>query len=154
MVQASEIKELLQKKNLTIGSVESFTGGKFASAITSVPGASNVFKGALVTYWNEIKENVLNINPNIINKYGACSKEVGYEMAEKGRKILNVDICVSFTGNAGPLPMENKPVGEVFIGINYNDNIEVFKYNLDGDRSVIQTKAIELAFEEIKKKIS
>ena len=154
MSQASEIKELLEKKHLTIGSVESFTGGKFASEITSIPGASNVFKGSLVTYWNEIKENVLGINPNIINKYGACSEEVGYQMADKGRKILNVDICVSFTGNAGPLPMENKSVGEVFIGVAFRDSIEVFKYNLEGNRSEIQAKAIDLALDTVKKKIS
>ncbi len=92
----------LKDKNLTIGSVESMTGGLFAARITSVPGASKVFKGSIVSYSPLIKENVVGVNKETIAKYGVVSKQVAYEMAEKGRKVLDVDICVSITGNAGP----------------------------------------------------
>lgn len=153
MPTAKEINELFRRMGLTLGSVESFTGGKFASSITSVPGASALFKGALVTYSNSEKIKLLNIDPTFINQYGACSKEVAYLMADNGRDVLDVDVCVSFTGNAGPLPMEGRPVGEIFIGFSYLDEVEVYKYQLPGDRKEIQKNAIRYAFLILKTKI-
>lgn len=147
-----ELSELFKQKGLTLGSVESFTGGSFASKITSIPGASKFFKGALVTYWTEVKNNVLGISKEITDKYGVVSKEVAYLMAESGKRLLNVDYCVSFTGNAGPEAMENKPVGEVFLAIASKD-IEVYEYHLKGTRKDIQEAAISLIIEEISKKI-
>ena len=97
-----ELVELLKAKHLTIGSIESMTGGLFASSITSVPGASKVFKGSVVSYSPLIKENVVGVKKETIETFGVVSKEVAYEMASKGKKLLDVDICVSITGNAGP----------------------------------------------------
>ena len=65
---------------------------------------------------------------------------------ELGRKKLNVDYCISFTGNAGPSAMENKPVGEVYIGLATPEKVEAYPYQLEGDRNKIQEKAIILAF--------
>lgn len=153
MTKAKDINASFKELRLTLGCVESFTGGKFAAAITSVPGASAIFKGGLVTYSNGEKVKLLGINPVYINTYGACSKEVGSLMANNGKDILNVDVCVSFTGNAGPLPMENKPVGEVFIGFAYLDTVEVYKYNISGSRDEIQEKAIRYSFQLLESKI-
>lgn len=153
MANAKEINELFKHLRLTLGSVESFTGGRFASAITSVPGASALFKGALVTYSNSEKVNLLGIDPRFIKEYGACSKEVAYLMADNGKDVLDVDVCVSFTGNAGPLPMEGRPVGEIFIGFAYLDEVEVYKYQISGTRKEIQKTAIRYAYLILKRKI-
>ena len=150
---AEEIISLLKEKGLTLGSVESFTGGGFAASITSVSGASNVFKGAYVTYATEEKHRLLSIDWDTINKYGVVSQEVAYKMAWHGKCLLDVDISVSFTGHAGPTAMENKPVGEIYIGIAARDFCQVHAFNLEGDRKSIQNKAINIALEIIGKNI-
>ncbi len=112
--KAKKVLSSLEKRGLTLGSVESLTAGLFASTICSVPGASKVFKGSFVTYATSMKTDFLNINKSFINKYGVVSKEVAREMAIIGRHGLEVDVCVSFTGNAGPTKEKGKaPVGRV-----------------------------------------
>ena len=112
--KAKKVLSSLEKRELTLGSVESLTAGLFASTICSVPGASKVFKGSFVTYATSMKTDFLNINKSFINKYGVVSKEVAREMAIIGRHGLEVDVCVSFTGNAGPTKEKGKaPVGRV-----------------------------------------
>ena len=112
--KAKKVLSSLEKRGLTLGSVESLTAGLFASTICSVPGASKVFKGSFVTYATSMKIDFLNINKAFINKYGVVSKEVAREMAIIGRHGLEVDVCVSFTGNAGPTKEKGKaPVGRV-----------------------------------------
>ena len=141
-----ELNKLFREKGLTLGSVESFTGGKFASEITSASGASQFFKGALVTYATEEKVRMLAIPQADIEKHGVVSREIAGQMAYNGKNILNVDYCVSFTGNAGPEAMEGKPVGEIHIGIAFSRCLQVFSYNIEGSREEIQNKAIEIAF--------
>lgn len=129
------MKKLLEKfleKGLTLGSVESMTGGLFAGAFTDVPGASKVFKGSIVTYASEIKENVVGVKKETIEKYSVVSEQVAREMAECGRKLLNVDVCVSVTGNAGPTcEPGGKPAGCFYVAIaTKNDTfVEVFQIN-------------------------
>ncbi len=141
------INKLFREKGRTLGSVESFTGGLFAKEITSISGASHFFKGALVTYATEEKNRLLGISYKDIDEFGVVSKEVAAQMASNGKKLLNVDYCVSFTGNAGPTAMEGKPVGEVHIGIAFLDTAQVHSYTLEGSREEIQNKAINIAFE-------
>ena len=142
-----DINKLFREKGRTLGSVESFTGGLFAKEITSVSGASHFFKGALVTYATEEKNRLLGISYSDIDQYGVVSKEVAAQMASNGKKLLNVDYCVSFTGNAGPSAMEGKPVGEIHIGVAFLDTAQVHSFNLEGSREEIQNKAINIAFE-------
>jgi len=148
---AEEINKLFREKGLSLGSVESFTGGSFASEITSVGGASHFFKGAYVTYATEEKHRLLGISWDTIDRYGVVSQEVAGEMAGHGKYLLNVDVCVSFTGNAGPEAMENKPVGEIYIGVAFKDMVQVFAYNLSGTRKEIQKQAINIAYEILEK---
>ena len=145
------LKEDFVNKGLTLGSVESFTGGLFASEVTKVAGASNYFKGSAITYATEEKEKILGISHDLVEKYGVVSEQIAFEMAEKGRSLLNVDVCVSFTGNAGPSAMEDKPVGEIYIGISDKKQTMVYPYQLKGDRKSIQTQAISLAIEHLLK---
>lgn len=141
------INKLFREKGRTLGSVESFTGGLFAKEITSVSGTSHFFKGALVTYATEEKNRLLGISYKDIDEFGVVSKEVAAQMASNGKKLLNVDYCVSFTGNAGPSAMEGKPVGEIHIGVAFLDTAQVHSFNLEGSREEIQNKAINIAFE-------
>lgn len=145
----NELAQLLISHNITISSVESFTVGNFASMLGSVPGISKVYKGSLVTYQSETKERLLSIDHDIIAKYGVVSKEIASLMCVNGKAILNSDVCVSFTGNAGPDAMENKPVGEVYIGINFKDDISVYKLNLKGSRSEIVKQAMDFAVRKL-----
>ncbi len=153
MADSSEINKLFREKGLTLGSVESFTGGLFAKTITAVSGASRFYKGGLVTYATIEKARLLGIKQEDIDKYGVVSKEIALQMAEKGRKVLDVDVCVSFTGNAGPDAMEGKPVGEVYIGLAYQDEVKVYPFLLKGDRNSIQEEGVKDALDIIKKNI-
>ena len=138
----NELAELLIKNNISIGTVESFTVGNFATMLGNIPGISKVYKGSLVTYQSETKERLLGIEHPLIEKYGVVSKEIATLMCVNGKSILDVDLCVSFTGNAGPDAMEGKPVGEVYIGIAYED-VVVYKLNLEGSRKEIALTPID-----------
>lgn len=128
-------------KNITIASVESFTGGLFASEIVSQSGASQYFKGSLIAYNNEIKEKL-----GVDVKNGVVNKEVAIEMALKGKEFFNVDYCVAFTGNAGPIGSEGKKVGLFYIAINEN----VFEFHYPHlSRNEIRKKAVEIAINKL-----
>ena len=153
MVDTSEINKLFRERGLTLGSVESFTGGMFAKEITAVSGASKFYKGGLVTYATEEKARLLGISKDDIEEYGVVSQQIAYQMAENGRDSLDVDVCVSFTGNAGPEAMEGKPVGEIYIGLSSKDGTFVFPFMLKGTRNSIQEEGVKNALEIIKEKI-
>jgi len=109
--------ELLVKK-ATIGTVESCTAGLLARHIASVSGASGYYQGALLTYSNDLKVKVAQVNAQTLEKYGAVSEQVALEMAANGRRILGVDYCLSTTGVAGPTGgTPEKPVGLVWVGL-------------------------------------
>ena len=143
-----DIKEELIKQGRTLGSVESFTGGQFASTITSISGASKFYKGTMVTYATELKALLLGIDNAIISQYGVVSKQVARQMSEK------VDYCIAFTGNAGPEAMEGKPVGEVYVSIARFDGVVVTtKLNLKGSREEIQREGVLIGLELLKNQI-
>ena len=113
-----EIGKLLYKKGLTLGVVESATGGLISHLITSVSGSSDYYKGSVISYSNEIKTNVIGVNEDTLSEFGAVSPQVAEEMAAGGRKLLNVDICIADTGIAGPTgATKGKPVGLFYIGL-------------------------------------
>ena len=146
--------EELKEKKLTIGSVESLTAGLFCSSIASVPGASSVFKGSLITYASELKTKLADVDEETIKKHGVVSREVAALMVKGGKKKLETDICVSFTGNAGPEVLENKKVGEVFLGFAINDKIFVEHEIFSGDRNEIREQVCQFACEKIIKLIN
>ncbi|WP_031488808.1 CinA family protein [Ureaplasma canigenitalium] len=112
---------ILKEKKLTISTVESATAGLFASSIGNIPGASQVLKGALVSYSKEIKSTLASVSPKTLEEEGAISSLCAKEMALGGLKLFNTDISVSITGNAGPSGDEEKPVGLFYIGIGIQD---------------------------------
>lgn len=149
MKNAEELVSILKDKHLTLGSVESMSGGAFAKAITDVPGSSAVFVGSLVTYQAALKCSLLGIEPELISTYDVVSKEVAFEMARLGQEKLNVDICVSITGNAGPTCETGKAgVGVFYIGVAYK-NIDVYEYCFEGSRKEIREQAVEMMIKKI-----
>ena len=110
-------KKLIKKK-LTISVAESCTGGLLAHNLTKLANSSNYFQMGLTTYSNRAKMKILKVNKNIINKYGAVSKECCKSMVQNLSKISKSKINVSITGIAGPGgASKNKPVGIVYIGV-------------------------------------
>ena len=134
----------LIKKKLTISTAESCTGGLLSSAITSVSGASKVFKLGLVTYSNQSKIKVLKVSKKIIRKYGSVSEQVCKAMVKNVSKIGKTNISVSITGIAGPNSgTKIKPVGLVYVGIKKGNRVEVKKYLFKNKgRSYIQKAAV------------
>jgi len=147
------IKEYLAKtgKSLTIGTVESATGGRIADRITNVPGSSDYFKGSVVAYSNEVKIALLGVKRKTIENYGAVSEQTALEMAKGGRKLLNVDICISDTGVAGPSGgTPEKPVGLFYLGLAARDASLSQKHTFRGNREENKRDAGEAALNMLK----
>jgi nicotinamide-nucleotide amidase len=126
---------LLRKQKLTVGTVESCTGGKLSGEIISVPGSSDYFLGGLVTYSNDMKSSLVDVPVEILNEQGAVSKEVVKLMAENGRSKLNTDICISVSGISGPEGgSDDKPVGTVWIGISTSEVCDAYHFTFGGNR--------------------
>lgn len=125
----------LKKRNLTIATAESCTGGLVAHAITNVSGSSDYFERGIVSYSNKAKMELLDVPEDVLKKFGAVSKEVAKIMAEKVRKKSKVDIGLSTTGIAGPTGgTPEKPVGLVYIGLSIKDKTIVKKIQFKGNR--------------------
>ena len=121
------VKNLIKKK-LKISFAESCTGGRLASSIASVSGASKIFNFGLITYSNQSKIKILKVKKNIIKKYGAVSPECCKAMVINLSKISKANINVSITGIAGPNGgTKEKPVGLVFIGIKKGRKIMIIR---------------------------
>ena len=128
MVRFRKLIEKLKKKKLKISFAESCTGGLLAHSITSINGASKVFSLGVVAYSNNSKNSILKVPKKIINNFGAVSEECCLSMAKNLAKISKSQINVSITGIAGPGGGSKfKPVGLVFIGINYKGKSNVYK---------------------------
>lgn len=148
-MKAEELHALFTASGRTLGSVESFTGGRFAASMTAIPGASKFFVGSYVTYATYEKIRLLNIPRERVDQYGVVSQEIGGDMAMRGKFLLDSDYCISFTGNAGPTPMENKPVGLIYIGVTAYSMTQVYEYRLQGTREQIIEQALDLGYQHL-----
>jgi len=141
-----EIGELLRQKGLTLGLVESASGGLISHLITNVPGSSVYYKGSITAYSNQAKIGLVEVMEETINKYGAVSPQVAEEMVEGGKKVLNTDICLADTGIAGPGGATNdKQVGLFYIGLSHKAGTFSRKYNFQGNRRQNKQAATEAA---------
>lgn len=129
------IGRLLKASEKTLSTAESCTGGSIASMITSVSGSSEYYLGSVVSYANSVKTNVLGVSADIIEKYGAVSRECVIAMADGVRKLTGSDFSVATSGIAGPGGgSEDKPVGTVWIGVSSQMGTEAFRLVFKGDR--------------------
>ena len=129
------IGNLLIENHKTLGTVESCTGGFLAHKITSIGGSSAYYQGSILPYSNTLKMNLLKVEPSLIDKHGAVSKEVVSKLAESGKKILNTDYCIATSGIAGPTGGSvEKPVGTVWIAIAHPSGTMAWKVQLGTNR--------------------
>lgn len=130
--------KLLIEKKATISTAESCTGGYIAHRITTVPGSSAYYIGSLIAYHNSIKENYLDINLSLIEKYGAVSEEVVLGMVKSVQEKFKTDYAIACSGIAGPAGgSEAKPVGTVYLAIAHPAGIFTKKLQLGSDRERI-----------------
>lgn len=145
---AFDVISRLQGK--TLATAESCTGGGIGNVLTAVPGASNVYKGGIISYCNEIKEKCLDVSAHLLETCGAVSAPVAEEMAKGARVALNTDIAVSVTGLAGPSGDDfGNPVGTVFIGYADKKHCISRRFLFEGGREEVRSQAIDAALELI-----
>lgn len=120
-----------------MGTAESCTGGRIAESIIAVPGASNYFKGGIISYTNEIKENLLGVDHDLLEEKTAVCEEVAVAMVQGAIKTLNVDYAIAATGIAGPGGGTPEiPVGTIWIACGSADEIVTMKLDEDFGRDI------------------
>jgi nicotinamide-nucleotide amidase len=148
---------LMTEKGFTLATAESCTGGKIATVLTALSGASNYFKGSVVSYATHTKIDVLGVSKNTIDKYGVVSAQVASEMALGIQKLMQVDYAIATTGNAGPAKGDSSvDLGIVFIAIATPTGVFVEEFNFGQPREKVidraVSKSLELVYKEILKK--
>jgi len=150
-IEALVAKQFIAQ-NKTLSAAESCTGGKIAERITEVPGASNYFKGSIVSYATEVKTSVLKVSEELIKKHSVVSAEVAEAMAESALKLFETDYAIATTGNAGPTKGDSDAeVGTVYIAIARKGFVYSEKYMLGNHRVKVINKAVNKAFEMLQK---
>jgi nicotinamide-nucleotide amidase len=146
------VLELCRARGLNLSTAESCTGGMVAGRITSVPGSSDVFVGAIVAYADEVKERELGVPAELLERYGAVSAETAEAMAAGARTRLGTDVAVSVTGIAGPGGgTEEKPVGLVYLHAVSPDGARSADFVLPGDRNTIRRRATVTALHLVRR---
>lgn len=156
-VLSRQIQEALYNHNETLGTAESCTGGRIAEAIISVPGASQYFKGGVVSYTNEVKENLLHVSAQVLAEQTAVCEEVAREMVIGACDALNCDYAISATGVAGPGGGTAEiPVGTIWLGYGAKDDVRTFKlmedFGRDINLEIATNKALRLFLEYVNAK--
>ena len=138
---AVEALSLLGSAGATLATAESLTGGRLAAVVTTVPGASVSYLGGFVTYATRLKESLLGVPPDLVERYGVVSAECASAMASGCREATGATYALATTGDAGPDLQEGKPVGTVYVGIAGPDGVSALTMELVGDRHQIQDRA-------------
>ena len=130
----------------TLATAESCTGGMIGAALTAVPGASKVYKGGIISYWSEVKQQLLGVDAEDLKKLGPVSMQVAGAMADGARKALKADVAISVTGLAGPDgDAFGRPVGTVFIGFSCGNKTVAKQFRFDGSRESVRRQAAQAA---------
>jgi len=149
---AEIVLDLARERGLTLATAESCTGGLVAARLTSVPGSSDVFRGGVVAYSNDVKERELGVAASVLEEHGAVSAETAKAMAEGARVRLGVDLAVAVTGVAGPGGgTEDKPVGLVYVHAAGPDGEEARRSDLPGDREMVRGRAAAAALHLVRR---
>ncbi len=146
MILCCDVLKCLKGK--TLATAESCTGGGIGGALTAVPGSSEVYKGGIISYTNEIKEKLLHVDGKLLDTLGAVSAPVAEAMARGAKEALGADVAVSVTGLAGPGGDEfGHPVGTVFVGYCDAAVTTSREFHFQGDRQQVRGQTIEAALE-------
>lgn len=152
---SKEIQQYLYDQGKTLATAESCTGGRIAEAIIAVPGASNYFKGGIISYTNEVKEQLLKVDPQVLEEKTAVCEEVAVQMVKGVCEALHTDFAISATGIAGPGGGTPEiPVGTIWLGYGSKDDVRTYKLTEDEGRDInlaIATRtALKLFLEYLK----
>ena len=144
-----EVREILWETEKTVGTAESCTGGRIGEAIIAVPGASKYFKGGIISYVDEVKENLLGVDHQLLEEKTAVCEEVAIAMVKGACKILNTDYAISATGFAGPTGgTADIPVGTIWLACGKPDRVVTVKleknHGRDINLAIATNKALEL----------
>jgi len=144
----SVVLDLLRDRGLSLGVAESLTGGLMGARFTSVPGASDVFRGGIVSYASDVKFSLLGVPEGPV-----VSAEAAEAMAAGARRALGADVALATTGVAGPAEQEGQPVGTVFLGLAMDGVTEAQQVQLPGDRQRIRQYAVISAVNLLRKRL-
>jgi len=148
------IGELLKKQNKTIATAESCTGGSIAALLSSVSGASNYFRGSVVSYATEVKIEALGISEQLIEEFSVVSAEVASAMALSVKELMKSDYAIATTGNAGPSKGDsNAEIGTVFIALATPNEVFVEEFNFGQPRDKVIDRAVYKSLEMVQKEI-
>ncbi len=148
------IAKLLTKKGKSLATAESFTGGKIAETLTSIPGASAYFRGSVVCYATAIKTQVLQVPQTLVDQYSVVSAPVAEAMAMGVQKLMGADFAIATTGNAGPTKGDSPAeVGTVYIAIATPNGVFAQEFQMGNHRERIVQKSVNKAFELLQKEI-
>lgn len=136
---------LLRAGGHTAATAESLTGGRLAARFTATPGASETYLGGVVAYATALKQSLLGVPDEVVERYGVVSAECARAMASEVRALTGATYGVSTTGVAGPTEQEGKPAGTVFVGLAGPGLLEVVALELAGDRAAITDRTCDEA---------
>jgi nicotinamide-nucleotide amidase len=140
--KAAAVVHALAERNQTVAVAESLTGGLLAAAIVDVAGASAVFRGGLVVYATDLKHSLAGVPMDLLDDRGAVDPDVAAALARGVRERCAADWGLATTGVAGPDPQDGKPVGEVYVALAGDDDVEVLPMTLAGGRAAIRAAAV------------
>ena len=146
---ASALVHEAVRRGLTVATAESLTGGALAAAVVGVAGASACFEGAVVSYSNRVKTEVLGVPARLLAERGSVDPDVAIAMAEGARRRLGTDWAVATTGVAGPEPHDGKPVGTVYLGVAGPEGSVAHELSATGGRAAIRSAAVRAALERL-----
>lgn len=135
---AAQLVAALLGRGQTVATAESLTGGLLAGFLTSVPGASEVFLGGVVSYSTDVKQELLGVPEDVVRQHGVVSAPCAEAMASGARDLVRTTYALSTTGVAGPDTQEGKPVGTVYVGVAGPEGVSSLPLDLDGDRAGIR----------------
>ena len=147
-ITSREVSEILWETEKTVSTAESCTGGRIAEAIISVPGASKYFKGGIISYINEVKENLLGVDHQVLEEKTAVCEEVAIAMVKGACKALNTDYAIAATGFAGPTGgTKDIPVGTIWLACGTPERVVTLKVDEDHGRDINLAIATNRAME-------
>jgi len=145
---AAIVLDLCRKRGLTIGVAESCTGGLLGARLTAISGSSDVFRGGVIAYHNDVKAELLDVQPATLAGHGAVSEEVVREMAGSVRRAVRANVGLAITGIAGPTGgTPEKPVGTVWIAADVDGEVRTALHRMWGDREEIRQRAAQWTLE-------
>jgi PncC family amidohydrolase len=135
---AAEVHHALLARGETVATAESLTGGLLGGLLTATSGSSETYRGGVVSYATDLKQQLLGVSDEVVREHGVVSAECAEQMAAGARRLLASDWALSTTGVAGPNRQEGKPPGTVYLGLAGPKGSDTFELSLEGDRDEVR----------------